>query len=1061
MDSRKRISILVSIMLLGMVAIPVLGNDAGTGGDAGNNTTSATSLPATNGTYYGNLTVTSDDSDYYLINMSSNTGIAVQITYPSSADFDLALLNSGGGYIDLSTSSGTTDDVTSNGTSVGGNSVYVWVDRYSGSGQYTMQIWIFSTGSSGGGGTGSGNGHDAGTGVDAGNNRQTAMSLNATNMSYWGDVTYSSDANDYYKISLPAYFGVSASLSWNSTVDLDLEVYDNSSTAPIVYSWFSNPESVTVNNYGGNDLWFRVYAYGTNTGTHAYNLSFTFDNLSSNPVYNQNDAGTGGDASDDYNNPTFVNMTYVPGNNSFNGWGSNSDDAVDEYETYVPAGHGLAVYTWFNSSEMDLSLAMADLSSGVNIISQSTTSNPEYVTSNGTYVGEMDILIEVYVTSGEGAYEMAWWIFDLDTDGDSHWDMNETDCGSDPEDSTSVPLDTDSDGICDPLDLDDDGDYVEDANDSFPLDQTEWDDTDNDNIGNNADTDDDNDGFTDTEEVQCGSDPLISFDIPSDFDSDGICDLQDSDDDNDGYDDEIDAFPMDDSEWADTDNNGIGDNSDTDDDGDGYSDNIELSCDSDPLNSFDVPSDIDMDGTCDLMDNDIDGDNYPNEIDAFPTNSQEWFDTDNDGFGNNADIDDDGDSVSDNYDAFPLDSDEWADNDNDGLGDNGDLDDDNDGWPDSDEYSCSTNPMSPQSIPGDFDGDMICDIMDSDDDGDGVPDENDAFPMDNAEWDDTDSDGIGNNFDDDDDGDGWFDIYEPNCGTDPLDGTSIPLDFDEDWTCDLVDDDDDNDGVKDVDDPFPKNPDESIDTDSDGIGNNADNDDDGDGWNDNSELLCFTSPTSSNSIPDDLDGDKTCDQNDADIDGDGIGNAQDAFPMDSTEWEDLNGDGKGDNSHPLSIADKVVLNPMPALLIAMIILSLIGGAVLVYTNSKKPTIEGFQKGMDMTSYLESESSSETYSDDSQEETNTGETDVKDSSGIGETVVPPLPPGFTTESNFVPPPPPGFEPNISKSESSNEIVSSWEELPPGGEYTESEPLTYTGPGLGTWVERKDESWEKIS
>ena len=82
--------------MLSMLAIPVLGNDAGTGGDAGNTTSTATPLPATNGTYYGNLTSSSDTSDYYLINMSSNTGIAVEITYPSSADFDLALLDSGG-----------------------------------------------------------------------------------------------------------------------------------------------------------------------------------------------------------------------------------------------------------------------------------------------------------------------------------------------------------------------------------------------------------------------------------------------------------------------------------------------------------------------------------------------------------------------------------------------------------------------------------------------------------------------------------------------------------------------------------------------------------------------------------------------------------------------------------------------------------------------------------------------------------------------------------------------------------------------------------------------------
>ncbi len=149
--------------MLGMLAMPVLGNDAGTGGDAGNTTSTATPLPAVNGTYYGNLTSSSDTSDYYLINMSSNTGIAVEITYPSSVDFDLALLDSGGGYIDLSTSSGTTDDVTSNSTSVGGNSVYIWVDHYSGTAQYTMQVWIFSTGSSGGGGgAGNGtNGHDA------------------------------------------------------------------------------------------------------------------------------------------------------------------------------------------------------------------------------------------------------------------------------------------------------------------------------------------------------------------------------------------------------------------------------------------------------------------------------------------------------------------------------------------------------------------------------------------------------------------------------------------------------------------------------------------------------------------------------------------------------------------------------------------------------------------------------------------------------------------------------------------------------------------------------------
>ena len=44
--------------------------------------------------------------------------------------------------------------------------------------------------------------------------------------------------------------------------------------------------------------------------------------------------------------------------------------------------------------------------------------------------------------------------------------------------------------------------------------------------------------------------------------------------------------------------------------------------------------------------------------------------------------------------------------------------------------------------------------------------------------------------------------------------------------------DDDGDGVLDVDDAFPLDASETIDTDGDGIGNNADTDDDGDGVDD-------------------------------------------------------------------------------------------------------------------------------------------------------------------------------------------------------------------------------------
>ena len=55
-----------------------------------------------------------------------------------------------------------------------------------------------------------------------------------------------------------------------------------------------------------------------------------------------------------------------------------------------------------------------------------------------------------------------------------------------------------------------------------------------------------------------------------------------------------------------------------------------------------------------------------------------------------------------------------------------------------------------------------------------------------------------------------------------------------DFTITLIDDeiDTDNDGFFDYEDDFPDDPDESLDTDGDGVGNNADIDDDGDGWSD-------------------------------------------------------------------------------------------------------------------------------------------------------------------------------------------------------------------------------------
>lgn len=231
--------------------------------------------------------------------------------------------------------------------------------------------------------------------------------------------------------------------------------------------------------------------------------------------------------------------------------------------------------------------------------------------------------------------------------------------------STNVGPDHDGDGIKDPFDTDDDGDFVLDGNDNCPL------------TSNPAQTDTDHDGQGDA------------------------CDL---DDDSDGLLDGADNCPLVfNPTQANTDGDSQGDACDPDDDNDGVSDTID-NC---PLVSNPAQTNTDGDGQGNACDTDDDNDGVPDPIDAFPLDAAESVDTDHDGIGNNADPDDDNDGVDDGADAFPLNSDETVDTDSDGMGDNFEvrfgldkndpadaaLDNDHDGSTNLEEFQQRRNPL--------------------------------------------------------------------------------------------------------------------------------------------------------------------------------------------------------------------------------------------------------------------------------------------------------------------------------------------------------------------------------
>ncbi len=408
--------------------------------------------------------------------------------------------------------------------------------------------------------------------------------------------------------------------------------------------------------------------------------------------------------------------------------------------------------------------------------------------------------------------------------------------------------------------------------------------------------------------------------------------------DGDGVPNDVDQFPNDPAEWADSDGDGVGDNSDAfpddpsewaDSDGDGVGDNSDVFPD-DPTESVDSDGDG-VGDNADIYPYDYDNDGYADSVDHFPMNPNEWNDTDSDGIGDNSDLypddplnipppdmdgdgipdsidtDMDGDGVPNTEDAFPDNPYEWSDMDGDGIGDNSDLDIDGDGVGNSqDYYPYDNSRWEPDSVQ-DSDGDGIADAYDSDMDGDGVNNTYDAFPNNPYEWSDLDGDGIGDNSDLDIDGDGVandMDYYpydasrwEPDSVQDS-DGDGIP---------DSIDTDRDGDGVNNTEDAFPDNPYEWSDLDGDGYGDNSDLDIDGDGVN--NDLDYYPYDADKWLPPIDSDGDGIPDSEDSDRDGDGFENSEDAFPDNPSEWKDTDGDGTGDNSD-LDIDGDGILNEM-------------------------------------------------------------------------------------------------------------------------------------------------------
>ena len=260
---------------------------------------------------------------------------------------------------------------------------------------------------------------------------------------------------------------------------------------------------------------------------------------------------------------------------------------------------------------------------------------------------------------------------------------------------------------------------------------------------------------------------------------------------------------------------------------------------------------------------DSDGDGYDDSYDSCPTD----FGSSSEG-GTLGCPDFDGDGWADMDDAFPSEPTQWEDSDGDGYGDN------------SDGYQPDICP----DIAGNNSDEALRGCP-PDTDGDGSLDHEDAFPLDGTQWSDVDGDGFGDNPDGN---------YPDTCPNNPGTSSSLSMmgcsDSDGDGYADPIPQFSIEDGA-DIEphNPFVWNGDEDMD----GFWYLNDScptefglesgcpDSDSDGVNDYADLFMYDPLKTGLPYWDD--------------DGDSVSNENDSFPLDATQWSDIDGDGYGDN----------------------------------------------------------------------------------------------------------------------------------------------------------------------
>ena len=836
-------------------------NDAGSGGDAGNNSSSAVSLNAVNSSNIGWMDDTTDPDDLYFISIPSGYIINVTLAFSNTIDFDLYLADTALNFAyDSSEFNDPLEEVSSANTNIsnGGVNIAIYVTAYSGYGQYTMNITFWSPNQV--------VQNDAGSGGDAGNLQSSALNLTSISSTYTGYVDNTLDNADLYSIFIPSGYELDVEISIPSNLNIDLLLIDGNWTFYVDQDLGITGGNGSVTTNGTNQSSGGVMTYFgliTNSGSGNYSMSISLVNPNMANLPSVSTSMVGKDLASISLSNLVVGSNYSL-NNSVYEYPIGQNGTITNTTSYLTA---TSTTMWSN-----ITLNSNDVEGMYAIIAM-------LMDGNGSYLGlDYDLMyfemLESNISSRTtgnyyasnlttgSSYSIYWQIYDnlTGTSLDTGWDnFSATSTTASSSINWNAPSSSNEHYI-EMLMYDSSGNLIGFSEESFfpaspSIMVSSW--TFNANSTNNS---------VDVSMSDLYSGDSYSYQTKISHQSNGtviatsmLYSFTATSSNQQGQTFSY-ATPQTSGYYCAVSilylvvSNGTNQNLDTDTvcfnytfdaDSDGVLNEDDL-CPSTPLGST-----VDQDG-CAASQRDSDGDGWMDDVDFMPNDSTQWVDSDGDGFGDNINGTD--------GDLFPADSTQWEDADGDGYGDN------------------------PNGVNGD---DFPMDSTQwSDADGDGYGDNPngngaDMYPLDPTQWYDTDGDGYGDN--------DWGNNGDQFSG-DPTQ-----------WS------DRDGDGYGDNasgnnPDAFPDDSTQWSDQDGDGYGDNQQGDDadkfpsdssqwadqDGDGYGDNQQ----------GANPDAFPNDST-QWNDSDGDGYGdnqAGNYADLYPFDDSQWQDSDGDGFGDNA---------------------------------------------------------------------------------------------------------------------------------------------------------------------